>query len=95
MEAAPFVIEAKLDMSSMLERRKAFSQCQSYARLLRCRIMAICDKNRIVVYSVTNEGFANYENPLFEQHWAAVYSDPIIGPQLRKLIGRDVIADKR
>jgi hypothetical protein len=95
MEAAPFVIEAKLDMSSMLERRKAFSQCQSYARLLRSRIMAICDKNRIVVYTVTNEGFANYENPIFEQQWAAVYSDPIIGPKLRKLIGRDAILEKR
>ena len=95
MEAAPFVIEAKLDMSSMLERRKAFSQCQSYARLLRSQIMAICDKNRIVVYTVSNEGFANYENPIFEQHWAAVYSDSTFGPQLRKLIGREIIAEKK
>ncbi len=95
MEAAPFVIEAKLDMSLMVERRNAFSQCQSYARLLRSRIMAICDKERIVVYSVSNEGFANYENPIFEQHWAAVYSDSNVGPHLRKLIGREIIAEKR
>jgi hypothetical protein len=95
MEAAPFVIEAKLDMSLMVERRNAFSQCQSSARLLRSRIMAICDKERIVVYSVSNEGFANYENPIFEQHWAAVYSDSNVGPHLRKLIGREIIAEKR
>ena len=49
-ETAPMVIEAKLDMSSVTEQNKAFKQVFSYLKMLRSKLMAICDKERIVVY---------------------------------------------
>ncbi len=89
--SAPLVIEAKLDMSPMAERINAFSQCLSYARMLRSKLMAICDKERLVVFDVDNNGSADRNNPVFEQHWTNIYTNEQIGAKLKQLIGKDVI----
>ena len=90
-EKAPFIIEAKLDMSSIVERRKAFNQCRSYAQSLHSIYMGICDKERIVIYKANNEGNYNYSNPIFEKSWAAIFGDDNIGADLKKIIGRENI----
>ena len=90
-ETAPFIIEAKLDMSSVVERRKAFSQGRSYAQSLHSNYMGICDKERIIVYKANNEGVYNYSNPIFEKSWAAIFGDETIGADLKKIIGRENI----
>lgn len=90
-ENAPMVIEAKLDMSLITEQQKAFSQGLSYARMLRSSIMGICDKERIILYRVDKDGSADRNNPLYENHWKAIYSDDVEGAKLKQLIGREVI----
>lgn len=92
-ESAPLVIEAKLDMSSMIEEQKAFRQALSYARLLRSKFMGICDKERFVIYTLDSSGSCNIEKPSFDNHWQAIYSDEIIGARLNQLIGAEVIKD--
>lgn len=89
--SSPFVIEAKYDMSSMTERINAFSQCLSYARMLRSKLMAICDKERLIIYKVDEDGMANRNDPIFEEHWANIYSDQLIGANLNQIIGREVV----
>ena len=91
-ENAPMVIEAKLDMSLITEQQKAFSQGLSYARMLRSSIMGICDKERIILYRVDKDGSADRNNPLYENHWKAIYSDDVEGAKLKQLIGREVVA---
>lgn len=90
--SAPLVIEAKFDMSHMTERINAFSQCLSYARMLRSKIMAICDKERLVIYNVDQNGSSDINNPVFEDHWSNIYNDEVIGSKLNKTIGREVIS---
>lgn len=92
-EVAPFIIEAKLDMSSVVERRKAFNQCRSYAQSLHSVYMGICDKERIIIYRADEEGNYNYSNPIFEKSWAAIFGDNTIGADLKKIIGRENIKD--
>lgn len=92
-ESAPLVIEAKLDMSSMIEEQKAFRQALSYAHLLRSKFMGICDKERFVIYTLDSSGSCNIEKPSFDNHWQAIYSDEIIGARLNQLIGAEVIKD--
>lgn len=89
--SAPLVIEAKFDMSPMAERINAFSQCLSYARMLRSKLMAICDKERLVVFDVDTNGSADRNNPVFEQHWTNIYTNEQIGAKLKQLIGKDVV----
>lgn len=91
-ENAPMVIEAKLDMSLITEQQKAFSQGLSYARMLRSSLMGICDKERIIIYRVDKDGSADRNNPLYENHWKAIYSDEEEGAKLKQLIGREVVA---
>ncbi len=91
--SAPMVIEAKLDMSSVIELQKAFKQGLSYARMLRSQIMGICDKERLILYAVNENGKADIENPIFENHWQTIYNDEVIGGKLSKLIGREVITN--
>ncbi len=91
-ENAPMVIEAKLDMSLITEQQKAFSQGLSYARMLRSSLMGICDKERIIIYRVDKDGSADRNNPLYENHWKAIYSDEVEGAKLKQLIGREVVA---
>ncbi|MFC2514774.1 MAG: restriction endonuclease subunit R [Prevotella melaninogenica] len=90
-ENAPFIIEAKLDMSSILERQKAFRQALSYARMLRSKLMGICDKERLMIYRIESTGSCNIETPLFDYHWQAIYSDNIIGAKLVQCIGKEVV----
>ena len=87
---APFVIEAKRDMRSARELDAAFEQALSYSRMLQNSIMGICDKERLILYSVEN-GVADRSNPIFENHWAVIYTDVSIFQKLKKLIGRDII----
>lgn len=90
-ESAPLVIEAKLDMSSVTEQQKAFRQALSYARMLRSKLMAICDKERIIVYKVDDYGAADRSHPLFENHWKAVFADSAIGAKLKQVIGAEIV----
>lgn len=90
-ETAPFVIEAKLDMSLMREQINAFSQGLSYAKMLRSSLMGICDKERLIIYRVDSTGSVDRNAPIFEEHWASIYKDPVVGAQLNQLIGKEVI----
>ncbi len=89
--SSPLVIEAKLDMSPMAERINAFAQCLSYARMLRSKRMAICDKERLVVFSVDDHGYADRNHPIFEEHWANIYGNELIGAKLKQIIGKDIV----
>lgn len=91
-EHAPMIIEAKFDMSSMTEMQNAFRQGLSYARMLRSSIMGICDKERIVIYQVDNNGSADRNNPLYENHWAKIFSEETEGAKLKQIIGREIVA---
>ena len=90
-ETAPFVIEAKLDMSLMREQINAFSQGLSYAKMLRSSLMGICDKERFIIYRVDSNGKADRNAPIFEEHWASIFNNEVVGATLNKLIGRNVI----
>ena len=90
-ESSPLVIEAKLDMSSMIEEQKAFRQALSYARMLRSKLMGICDKERLVIYELDLSGHCNIDEPIFDNHWQTICSDDVIGTKLNQLIGREVI----
>lgn len=93
-ENAPMIIEAKFDMAPVQELLKAYKQGLSYARMLRSSIMGICDKERLILYKVDENGSADRSNPIFEDHWDAIYSDSEVGANLAHLIGREVIANK-
>lgn len=88
---APFVIEAKLDMSSATELQNAFSQGQSYAHMLRSSLMGICDKERLIIYKMDKYGSADRYAPLFEDHWQSIYGDAEVGARLNQIIGREVV----
>lgn len=90
-ETAPFVIEAKLDMSHMRELINDFEQALSYASMLRSSLMGLCDKERLIIYRVDSTGSADRNAPIFEDHWASIYKDPVVGAQLNQLIGKEVI----
>lgn len=90
--SAPLVIEAKFDMSPMAERINAFSQCLSYARMLRSKLMAICDKERLVIFSVDANGSSDRNNPIFEEHWANIYSNNLVGARLNQILGKEVLS---
>ena len=90
--SAPLVIEAKFDMSPMAERINAFSQCLSYARMLRSKLMAICDKERLVIFSVDANGSSDRNNPIFEEHWTNIYSNNLVGARLNKILGKEVLS---
>ena len=92
-ENAPFIIEAKLDMSSVPEFLKAYHQALSYARMLRASIMGICDKERFILYKMNADGNADKDNPMFEEHWSSIYSNTNIGSLLNRLIGKEIIKE--
>lgn len=92
-ETAPFVIEAKLDMSLMRNRINDFEQALSYASMLRSSLMGLCDKERLIIYRVDSNGSADRNAPIFEEHWASIYNDPLVGATLSQLIGKEVIKD--
>ena len=88
---APMIIEAKFDMAPVQELQKAFKQALSYARMLRSSVKGICDKERLILYKVDKNGGADRSNPLFEDHWASIYSNSDVGASLNHLIGREII----
>lgn len=88
--SAPLVIEAKLDMSSIKERNKAFTQCFSYAKLLNAKWMGLCDKERLVIYKITN-GIVSINNAVFESAWSPIFNDEKTGMKLNLIIGKDVV----
>ena len=89
-ERSPFVAEAKLKISTISEFNDTFEQAYSYANLLRSSLMAIFDKDRLILYDTAN-GMPNRDNPVFEKHWAVIFADSLIGAQLNKLIGREAV----
>ena len=90
-ENAPMIIEAKFDMGSMTEFNNAYRQALSYARMLRSSLFAICDKERLVVYRMSQSGTSDINKPLFENHWATIYADDTEGASLKQIIGREVV----
>lgn len=90
-ENAPMVIEAKYDMSSSRERFEAYKQSRSYAKMMSATIMGICDKERLVLYKRNKNNSFDYNNPIFEAHWATINGDPEVGSTLKKLIGKEVV----
>lgn len=92
-ESAPLVIEAKYDMFSMQERSNAFSQCLSYARMMRSKLMAICDKERMIVYALDSNGSSDRNCPIFEDHWVSIFNDEQVGNKLHKIIGKENVVN--
>ncbi len=93
-QTAPFIIEAKYDMGTLREYSNAFAQALSYARIMRSDMMGICDKERLVIYDVSS-GTAKQETPIFEQHWAVIYTDTSTLNRLVKLIGKETMLNKK
>lgn len=91
LEHCPFLIEAKVDFKSARQRRKDYEQGLSYAQIYRSKLMSIIDRNRVIVYTVDNNGYADYSHPVFEQQWEVIYSDSDIQSKLIGLIGREVV----
>jgi hypothetical protein len=89
---APMLIEAKFDMSSNIERTKAYNQALSYARMMKSAIFGICDKDRIIIYKSKKDYFDRFK-PTFEKHWQSL-NDVENFLQLKKLIGKDIIKAK-
>lgn len=89
--SAPMVIEAKYDMSYITEQRNAFNQGLSYARMLRSSLMGICDKERLILYKVSDNGLADKDDPIFEDHWDSIFSNDLVGAKLVQLIGKEVV----
>jgi len=87
VHTAPFVVEAKFDMSSAREFRNAFSQVVSYAHMLTSKLFALCDKERLVVYDATN-GIPAKESPVFEDLWQSIFDDAEVGGRLAHIIGK-------
>lgn len=87
---APFLIEAKLDLRSSYQQEKDFRQAYSYAKAIGAHIFALCDKERLIIYTCKN-GYADKQNPVFENHWAVINTDPATFLQLKKLIGKETI----
>ena len=90
---APFLIEAKLDMSSVIELNKAFGQALSYSRMMQCKIMGICDKERLILYRQTSSGVWDQSKPIFENHWEVINNDAEVYTSLRKIIAPEIIKD--
>lgn len=93
-QTAPLIIEAKYDMGTVRGYSNAFTQALSYARILRSDVMGICDKERLVLYDVSS-GTARQETPIFEQHWAVIYTDTSTLNRLVKLIGKETMLNKK
>lgn len=88
---APFLIEAKFDMSSIRELKNAFEQATSYSRMMQCKLMGICDKERLILYRVNSSGAWDQSKPIFENHWDVINNDGDVYAQLVKLMAPDVV----
>ena len=90
-ENAPMVIEAKYDMSSMIDLQKAYTQSLSYARMLQAKLFGICDKERLIIYKIDNSGVGNINSPVYENHWGSIYADDVEGAKLKQIIGCEIV----
>ena len=90
-ENAPMVIEAKLDMSSIREQKKAYKQCQSYAKMLSSKLMAICDKERLIVYQRGKDNLFHEDAPCFEEHWMKIFTNVETAARLKQIIGKEIV----
>lgn len=88
---APFLIEAKFDMSSIRELKNAFEQAASYSRMMQCKIMGICDKERLILYKLNSSGAWDQSRPIFENHWEVINNDADVYAALRKIIAPEII----
>jgi hypothetical protein len=88
---APLVIEAKLDMRSVREQKKAYKQCQSYAKMMSAKLMAICDKERLIVYQRSKDNLFHEDSPCFEEHWMKIFTDLETAARLKQIIGKEMV----
>lgn len=86
---APFLIEAKRDMKNRQETDRAFKQGRSYARMLKCKRFAICDRNRIIIFEADRAGRFDFTKPMINISWTAI--DEEASASLRALIGPEAI----
>ncbi len=87
------IIEAKLDLSSNIERTRSYTQALSYARLMNALVFGICDKNKLIVFEKRKGKFDRF-TPTFEQHWESL-NDAEIFSHLKSLIGKNAIARQK
>ena len=88
---APFLIEAKYDMSSIRAIKEAFGQAVSYSRMMQCKVMGICDKERLILYKLTSSGAWDQSKPIFENHWEVINNDADVYAALRKIMAPEII----
>lgn len=88
LNTAPFLIEAKYDMRTILSRQKAINQAHSYALALQTKYFAVCDKERLMVFKKGKSCF-DLQNPVFEIHWAVINTDADVFQKLKKCIGKE------
>lgn len=88
IHVAPFLIEAKLDFKSAHQRQRDYAQALSYAIGLQAPIFGICDKDRLIIYKTAN---ADFNTPIFENHWAVINTNPKVFQQIKKLIGKETL----
>ncbi len=93
-ENAPFVLEVKAYMKGEREIHEAYTQGRSYARMMCAPLFANCDKERLIIYKFDGGNY-NYNHPIFENHWSAIFGSDEVASQLKKIIGREVIAETR
>ena len=79
-------------MSYIAEQHNAFSQVLSYARMLRSKLMGICDKERLIIYKIDGNGSADRDAPIFEDHWDSIYSNALVGAKLVQIMGKEVVS---
>lgn len=93
-ENAPFVLEVKAYMKGEREIHEAYTQGRSYARMMCAPLFANCDKERLIIYKFDGDSY-NYKHPIFENHWSAIFGSDEVASQLKKIIGREVIAETK
>lgn len=86
---APMIIEAKYDMSSNIERTRAYNQALSYARMMKSKIFGVCDKDRLIIYK-EHKGLFDRFKPTFEKHWQNINDEEVFST-LKLIIGKSVI----
>lgn len=89
-ENAPFLIEAKLHMGSEKDRKDAYRQALSYARMLQSGIFGICDDEKLIIFEKQSDGSFYYEKS-FERKWASISSDIDTHAEIMSRIGASVI----
>ena len=91
---SPLIIEVKKHMKTSKLRAENFSQAYSYARSIFAKYLAICDKVRFILYERNEEGCYDQSHPIFDEQWAKIYKDPATFAEIKKLIGKSVLAKK-